>query len=141
MTCRNRWRIALSSAFAIGLASPAEPSRAESAVESPSETLRADPAESTHASRDREIELQPHLWLAMRVRNDFTDRVEHETLVGAGVGGVGDAPDVGWQVTSGFSYAVLANVRMSAGYRALGAGSENLERTMHGPMPGSSRHF
>lgn len=93
-----------------------------------------------------EREIQSHddwaaPYLAMRVRNDFTDRLEHETFVGVGGFGVGDAPDISWQVTSGFSYAVLANVRMSAGYRALGAGTENLELTMHGPMLGALLRF
>lgn len=58
---RDQEWIGLSGAFAIGLASPAAPSRADSVNESPSEAVTGAQAESTPAFRDWEIEIQPCL--------------------------------------------------------------------------------
>jgi opacity protein-like surface antigen len=80
-------------------------------------------------------------YLGFRFTNDFTDHLRHETLLGVGAFGVGDAPNVSWQVTSLFSYAVSEHVALSAGYRALGFRDPNLKATFHGPIIGLAFRF
>jgi len=80
-------------------------------------------------------------YLGFRFTNDFTDHLRHETLLGVGGFGVGDAPHVSWQVTSLFSYAVSEHVALSAGYRALGARDPNVKITFHGPIIGVAFRF
>jgi hypothetical protein len=80
-------------------------------------------------------------YLAARLLNDFTPRLRHETLLGLGAFGVGDAPDLGWQVTSFFSYAVSEHWLLTAGYRALGFRDDDLDMTFHGPILGAGFRF
>ncbi len=80
-------------------------------------------------------------YLAARLLNDFTPRLRHETLLGLGAFGVGDAPNLAWQVKSLFSYAISEHWRLTAGYRALGFRDDNLDMTFHGPMLGGAFHF
>lgn len=80
-------------------------------------------------------------YLGFRFTNDFTDHLRHETLLGVGAFGVGDAPHVSWQVTSLFSYAVSEHVALSAGYRGLGMRDPNLKITFHGPIIGLAFRF
>ena len=77
-------------------------------------------------------------YLGFRFTNDFTDHLRHETLLGVGAFGVGDAPHVSWQVTSQLAYAVSEHVALTAGYRALGFRNPNVKSTFHGPMIGVS---
>jgi hypothetical protein len=81
-------------------------------------------------------------YLAARVLNDFTPRLRHETLLGLGSFGVGDeAPNLSWQVTSLFSYAITEHWHLTAGYHALGARDEDLHLTSHGPILGGAFRF
>ena len=80
-------------------------------------------------------------YLGFRLHNDFTDRLRHETLLGIGGFGVGEAPRVSWQVTSLFSYAVSEHVLLTGGYRALAARDRDLDLTFHGPIVGVGLRF
>ena len=80
-------------------------------------------------------------YLGFRFTNDFTDHLRHETLLGIGAFGVGDAPNISWQATSQFSYAVSEHVALTAGYRALGFREPDLTTTFHGPMIGAAFRF
>jgi len=94
--------------------------------------------------QDREIRVKADWvapYLAARLQNDFTSRLRHETLLGLGGFGAGDAPNLAWQVTSLFSYAISEHWFLTAGYRALGARDENLHLTLHGPIVGGAFRF
>jgi hypothetical protein len=80
-------------------------------------------------------------YLAARLLNDFTPRLRHETLLGLGAFGAGDAPNLTWQVTSLFSYAISEHWFLTAGYRALGFRDDDLDMTFHGPMLGGGFRF
>jgi hypothetical protein len=80
-------------------------------------------------------------YLGFRFTNDFTDHLRHETLLGVGAFGVGDAPNVSWQVTSQFAYAVSEHVALTLGYRALGFRDPDVKTTFHGPMIGAAFRF
>ena len=80
-------------------------------------------------------------YLGFRFTNDFTDHLRHETLLGIGAFGVGDAPNISWQATSQFAYAVSEHVSLTAGYRALGFREPDLTTTFHGPMIGAAFRF
>lgn len=54
-------------------------------------------------------------YLAFRFHNDFTARLRHETLLGLGGFGVGDAPNLSWQVTSLFSYMLSEHWLLTGG--------------------------
>jgi hypothetical protein len=80
-------------------------------------------------------------YLGFRFTNDFTDHLRHETLLGVGAFSVGDAPNVSWQVTSQFAYAVTEHVALTLGYRALGFRDPDVKSTFHGPMIGAAFRF
>jgi len=80
-------------------------------------------------------------YLAARLLNDFTPRLRHETLLGLGAFGAGDAPNLAWQVKSLFSYAISEHWFLTAGYRALGFRDDDLDMTFHGPMLGGGFRF
>jgi opacity protein-like surface antigen len=80
-------------------------------------------------------------YLGFRFTNDFTDHLRHETLLGVGAFGVGDAPNVSWQVSSQFAYAVSEHVALTLGYRALGFRDPDVKSTFHGPMVGAAFRF
>ena len=80
-------------------------------------------------------------YLAARLLNDFTPRLRHETLLGLGAFGVGDAVNLSWQVTSTFSYAISEHWFLTAGYRALGFRDDDLDMTFHGPILGGGFRF
>lgn len=80
-------------------------------------------------------------YLAARLLNDFTSRLRHETLLGLGAFGVGDAANLSWQVTSLFSYALSEHWLLTAGYRALGFRRDDLDMTFHGPILGAGFRF
>jgi hypothetical protein len=80
-------------------------------------------------------------YLGFRFTSDFTQRFGHETLLGVGAFGVGDAPHVSWQVSSNFSFDVSERVSLLAGYRALGFRKPDLTATFHGPILGASFRF
>lgn len=80
-------------------------------------------------------------YVAVRLLNDFTPRLRLETLLGLGAFGVGDAPNLGWQVTSWLSYALSEHWFLSAGGRALGFRDDHLNLTFYGPMLGGGFRF
>lgn len=80
-------------------------------------------------------------FLALRIRNDFTDRLESETFVGVGSFGAGDAPDVSWQAYSLLAFAVTDHVRLTAGYRGQGLEKRRIELNLHGPVLGASLRY
>lgn len=80
-------------------------------------------------------------YVAMRIRNDFTDRLEHEIFVGVGGLGAGEAPDVSWQATTLVSYQLTTHVRGLLGYRALGAEKDRVQIINHGPMLGLAYRY
>lgn len=80
-------------------------------------------------------------YLAARFQNDFTPRLRHETLLGLGGFSAGDAPDLSWQVTSLFSYAITEHWLVTLGYRALGFRDQNVDTTFHGPILGAGFRF
>ena len=80
-------------------------------------------------------------YLATRLINDFTPRLRLETLLGLGAFGVGDAPNLGWQVTTWLSYALSEHWFVSAGGRALGMRDDDLDITFYGPMIGFGFRF
>jgi hypothetical protein len=80
-------------------------------------------------------------YLALRFHDDFTARLRHETLLGIGGFGVGDAPHVAWQATSLLSYAITEHWLLTGGYRALGGRYPDLHTTFHGPIVGLGFRF
>jgi hypothetical protein len=80
-------------------------------------------------------------YLAARLQNDVTERLRHETILGLGSFGVGDAPDLSWQVTSLFSYAIAEHFLLTAGSRAQGSRDADLDLTFHGPILGFGLRF
>src|SRR5262245_36570521 len=80
-------------------------------------------------------------YVAVRLLNDFTPRLRLETLLGLGAFGVGDAPNLGWQVTSQLQYALSEHWFLTAGGRALGIRDNNLDVTFYGPMLGGGFRF
>lgn len=80
-------------------------------------------------------------FLALRLRNDFTDRLESETFVGVGGFGAGDAPDVSWQAYSLLAFAVTDHVRLTAGYRGQGLEKRRIALNLHGPVLGASLRY
>lgn len=80
-------------------------------------------------------------YLGFRFTNDFTDHFGNETLLGVGAFGIGNAPNVSWQVTSQFSYRVSEPVALWLGYRALGFRDPDARVTFHGPILGVSYRF
>jgi hypothetical protein len=80
-------------------------------------------------------------YLAARFQNDFTPRLRHETLLALGAFGAGDAPNLSWQATSLFSYAITEHWLLTAGYRALGFRDDDLDMTFHGPILGGGFRF
>jgi hypothetical protein len=104
-------------------------------------------------SRDPLLEIPPqerHLrvdedwlapYLALRFHNDFTNRFRMETLIGVGGFGAGDAPDVVWQVTPLFGYAITDHVLLNVGYRALGRHDSDVDLIFHGPIVGATFRF
>jgi hypothetical protein len=80
-------------------------------------------------------------YLAARFTNDFTPRLRHETLLGLGGFGAGNAPNLSWQATSLFSYRFTDHWLISAGYRALGSRRTNVHTTFHGPILGLGYRF
>jgi hypothetical protein len=105
--------------------------------------LRRDPLDSIPAQertiRERNDWAAP--FIALRLRNDFSDRIEAETFVGVGGFGAGDAPDAAWQANALLGYAVTKHVKLTAGYRAQGAEKGNIELTLHGPVLGASLRY
>lgn len=88
---------------------------------------------------DEEDWLAPYL--ALRFHNDFTNRFRMEMLIGVGGFGAGDAPDVMWQVTPLFGYAITEHVFLNAGYRALGRHDSDVDLIFHGPIMGATFRF
>ena len=80
-------------------------------------------------------------FLAARFTNDFTPRLRHETLLGLGGFGAGEAPNLSWQATSLFSYRFTDHWLISLGYRAQGLRDSNFHTTIHGPMLGLGFRF
>jgi hypothetical protein len=80
-------------------------------------------------------------FVGLRVQNDFTDRLRLESLVGAGGFGVGDAPDVSWQVRSQLSYRFTDHFLVSLGYRRIVANDNKYDVTLQGPMLGIGYQF
>ncbi|MBY0399705.1 hypothetical protein K2X89_05380 [Myxococcota bacterium] len=80
-------------------------------------------------------------YLAMRLRNDFTDRVESELFVGVGGFGAGNAPDAAWQAYGLLAYAITDHLRLTAGYRGQGLEKGNLTLNLHGPVLGASVRY
>jgi hypothetical protein len=81
------------------------------------------------------------LFLAVRLRNDFTDRLESETFVGVGGFGAGDASDVSWQAYSLLAFAVTDHIRPTAGDRGQGLEKRRIVLNLHGPLLGASLRF
>lgn len=105
--------------------------------------LRRDPGDVVPAVertiRQRDDWTAPYL--AMRVRNDFTDRVESELFVGVGGFGAGNAPEAVWQAYGLLAYAVTDHLRLTAGYRGQGLEKRDLKLNLHGPVLGASLRF
>jgi len=87
-------------------------------------------------------------WLApavgLRFQNDFTERLRFETLGVASGFGVGDAPDVSWQLTTLLSYRFTDHWLASIGHRLITAessGGFEPELRMHGPIVGIGYRF
>ena len=80
-------------------------------------------------------------FLALRIRNDFTDRLESETFVGVGGFGAGNAPDVTWQAYALLAWKLTDHVRLSAGYRGQGLEKRRIALNLHGPVLGASLRY
>jgi opacity protein-like surface antigen len=94
--------------------------------------------------QERHIQVSDHFvapYLATRFVNDFTERIRHETLLGLGGFGAGEAPNLTWQVTSLLSYRFTDRWLISAGYRALGLRNDDFHVTFHGPILGLGYRF
>jgi hypothetical protein len=94
--------------------------------------------------QERHLQVSDHFvapYLAARFTNDFTPRLRHETLLGLGSFGAGEAPNLSWQVTSLFSYRFTDRWLISLGYRALGIRDDDLHLTVHGPILGLGFRF
>lgn len=105
--------------------------------------LRRDPGNVIPA-QDRTIRQRDDWtapYLALRIRNDFTDRLESETFVGVGGFGAGNAPDVAWQAYTLLSYGITDHLRLSAGYRGQGLEKRNVTLNLHGPVIGASIRY
>lgn len=95
-------------------------------------------------AQERHIQASDHFvapYLATRFVNDFSERVRHETLLGLGGFGAGEAPSLTWQATSLLSYRFTDRWLISAGYRALGLRDGDFHITFHGPILGLGFRF
>lgn len=105
--------------------------------------LRRDPGNVIPAQdrkiRERDDWTAPYL--ALRIRNDFTDRLESETFVGVGGFGAGNAPEVVWQAYTLLSYGITDHLRLSAGYRGQGLEKRNVTLNLHGPVLGATIRY
>ena len=94
--------------------------------------------------QERHIQFSDHFvgpFLGAHFANDFTERIRHETLLGLGGFGAGEAPNLTWQATSTLSYRFTDRWLISAGYRALGLRDDNHHATFHGPIIGLGFRF
>lgn len=95
---------------------------------------------------DRERELGGSQdWFApavgLRVHNDFTPRIRLETLGVVGGFGVGNAPDLSWQLTTLLSYRFTDHWLVSVGHRLIAADDDDYDLRMHGAMIGIGYRF
>jgi hypothetical protein len=77
----------------------------------------------------------------IRLHNDFTSRVRLETLATVGGFGVGEAPDLSWQLTTLLSYRFTDHWLVSAGHRLYAADNDDNEIRMHGAIIGVGYRF
>ena len=94
--------------------------------------------------QERHLQISDHFVapiLATRFTNDFTERIRHETLLGLGGFGAGEAPNLTWQATSVLSYRFSDHWWIGAGYRALGLRDDDFHVTFHGPLIGIGLRF
>lgn len=94
--------------------------------------------------RERRLETSND-WFApavgLRLQNDFTSRIRLETLATAGGFGVGEAPDLSWQVTTLLSFRFTDHWLVSAGHRVYAADDDDLDVRLHGAMLGVGYRF
>jgi hypothetical protein len=74
--------------------------------------------------------------VGLRLHNDFTPRIRLETLGVVGGFGVGDAPDLSWQLTTLLSYRFTDHWLASVGHRLIAAHDDDYDLRMHGVMLG-----
>lgn len=75
--------------------------------------------------------------VGLRLHNDFTPRLRLETLGGLSGFGVGEAPDLSWQLTTLLSYRFTDHWFVSAGHRLISVDDGESELRMHGAMLGA----
>lgn len=79
--------------------------------------------------------------VGLRLHNDFTPRIRLETLGVVGGFGVGDAPDLSWQLTTLLSYRFTDHWLASIGHRLIAADDNDYDLRMHGAMLGVGYRF
>ncbi len=79
--------------------------------------------------------------VGLRIHNDFTERVRLETLASIGGFGVGDAPDLSWQLTTLLSYRFTDHWLISVGHRLFAADDDAYDMQLHGGMLGVGYRF
>lgn len=80
-------------------------------------------------------------FVGLRFQNDFTQRLRLETLGGAGSFGVGNAPDLSWQLTTLLSYRFTEHWLVSVGHRAIIVHDDDVDLSLHGPILGVGIRF
>jgi len=94
--------------------------------------------------RERNLEVSDD-WFApavgLRLHNDFSSRIRLETLASVGGFGVGDAPDLSWQLTTLLSYRFTDHWLVSIGHRLIAVEGDNLDLRMHGALLGFGYRF
>jgi hypothetical protein len=94
--------------------------------------------------REREFSVSND-WFAptggIRIQNDFTPRIRLENLATVGGFGVGEAPDLSWQLTTLLSYRFTDHWIVSAGHRLYAAENDENEFRMHGAIVGVGYRF
>lgn len=106
--------------------------------------LDIDPRGPILPGRERDFDTSES-WFApvvgLRIHNDFTERVRLETLASVGGFGVGDAPDLSWQLTTLLSYRFTDHWLVSVGHRLFAADDDDYDVQMHGGMLGIGYRF
>jgi hypothetical protein len=76
-----------------------------------------------------------------RIQNDFTPRLRLETLGGVGAFGVGNAPDLSWQLFTLLSYRFTDHFLVSVGHRLVAMDDDGFDLKLHGPVLGFGFRF